>query len=1562
MAEDRGRGRERDDHNRHRQAEHRSERSQQHDHASVVAVQEKPSSPGSSIGEAGLPGSLLGNSVLNGRGNTPVKIALMQQMQQTHGNRSIQRFLRSRPTNAGGNTTTSSSSSLDVARAPTPTGPVPIPYPNLGVKWELSELDASKNEVKGASGGIGSPAPEGTKDASYVSNRARKKLKRVARKAKGRAGTLRAKFRSKLKRLARKVKRKGKFASAQRSVFSHTPGFTTHIPSHGYTQRTAVQRCGPVPCNCSAEEKAAKIQKMPELSIMRTRAHDTPIARGPPAHDSSYVPYNYNSHSSHSQSRSAQRRKNGHDFSRLLKVSRTVDVVRTAHPQNTPATLHRIDRAVSPALGVAPQSTFSRLGNVAASLQRFVSRASHLPIQRIDIPNPLDAAKKLAEKALGAIKDLGSSAYNTAKSLGESALNGAVSAGTSAWNTIKGTGSSIFNTARNMAQNAWNTAKSMGSSAWNTVKGLATQVWNSARSAGQKAWSAAKDLGGKAWSFAKSAGQKAWNGAKGLGMAAWNGARSLGSKAWNGAKDFAGRAWNGVKSFGGKVWNGVKGAAGKAWEGAKKLGGKAVEVARSVAGKLSPKDLCKGVGKLLASAYNKVSPYVKKAWAGAKKLGGMAWDSAKKLGGKLWDTAKDWGGKAAAFVKNAIGKATSKVKDLVGKAWEGAKKLGGDVLNGAKSYASKAWDTAKSLGSNAWNSAKSAAASLYNRARSLGGAAWDTAKGLAGRAWDTAKSLGNSISSRARNAANGLLSIANKLTGGAAGKVAGMAQKILSKASGLLASVMSVARDMANKALNAAKSFASKALDKAKEWGGKLLNGAKDYATRAWNKAKELGTSAINTAKDLAGKAWAFAKEKGGQAISAAKDLAGKAWAVAKDLGGRALAVARDWGGKAWNVAKKYGGDAWTAIKDWGGKAWSVAKGAGSKVLAFAKKMGGKATDFARKIGLDKAWKTAKDLGAKAYKIVKDAVAKIDLKKTALGLAAILGIPLPAGSVMAALATLRMIGKSQCVLAMAPAVAGPMRDIEQNSPMIERIHKVMENPEMIVEATKTSIGGMIAKVGPEAESQVTKVASRYGPPMQKHLGRILFYLRAGIVDLGNTWWDQLKKMGRGLLFPWEGMGEELKSMWGDIKGAVGSFLKLDFSTGLDHILSMLRTLNGVLGNWFGWFTIASVVVGGVLGALGGPAAPATVPAGMGAGLAFAGSVGEGLLIALAVTELASISKAGADLMGGKQTEAQDEDDHKQIANSSITLGITGVMVLLSALAARFAKAVFGRLKGLFKDMKAPKGEGPSSGEMKPGGEKPGGLKAAEWERSLSPETRELLNANPELRRMWETMDPEVRRLLTKCASPCIPKNATPQDIQRIQALLKRLDIPGDHAALKDYFHKAGLEDGGLSKAIDALEKAIAEGKAEKGTLAGDLWRYQRYRAAGGKLPYDEWYKVSRGGRSGGPGHQAIQNSLADATRHPGATAEMPVPGTNRVADAYWPKGVDGKGKPTYHQIGGRNPVRGDPIARERAAIEDIRKAVGGDADIYFWDKTNPGAAPMVNPDLKPDWVPATRGD
>jgi len=130
-------------------------------------------------------------------------------------------------------------------------------------------------------------------------------------------------------------------------------------------------------------------------------------------------------------------------------------------------------------------------------------------------------------------------------------------------------------------------------------------------------------------------------------------------------------------------------------------------------------------------------------------------------------------------------------------------------------------------------------------------------------------------------------------------------------------------------------------------------------------------------------------------------------------------------------------------------------------------------------------------------------------------------------------------------------------------------------------------------------------------------------------------------------------------------------------------------------------------------------------------------------------------------------------------------------------------------------------------------------------------------------------------------------------------------------------------------------------KPVKGTPEGDKWRYERYEKNDGKLSYDEWYKKSRGGRSGGPNHKAIQDRLKDEGY--------------KTEESFGNRAADAANDTEIHQIGGLNE-RGDPIARERDAIEDMLKSeeYNGE-DIYFWDKNDPDTLPIKNPQNLPNW-------
>jgi hypothetical protein len=94
-----------------------------------------------------------------------------------------------------------------------------------------------------------------------------------------------------------------------------------------------------------------------------------------------------------------------------------------------------------------------------------------------------------------------------------------------------------------------------------------------------------------------------------------------------------------------------------------------------------------------------------------------------------------------------------------------------------------------------------------------------------------------------------------------------------------------------------------------------------------------------------------------------------------------------------------------------------------------------------------------------------------------------------------------------------------------------------------------------------------------------------------------------------------------------------------------------------------------------------------------------------------------------------------------------------------------------------------------------------------WEVGLNTETQALLRDRPDLRRLFRDMDPRVRSVLTRCASPCIPPGTTAADAARIHRMLNRWMgwlRPVDELLLREYFH-ASLTD--IAGAIARVERA-----------------------------------------------------------------------------------------------------------------------------------------------------------
>ena len=107
-----------------------------------------------------------------------------------------------------------------------------------------------------------------------------------------------------------------------------------------------------------------------------------------------------------------------------------------------------------------------------------------------------------------------------------------------------------------------------------------------------------------------------------------------------------------------------------------------------------------------------------------------------------------------------------------------------------------------------------------------------------------------------------------------------------------------------------------------------------------------------------------------------------------------------------------------------------------------------------------------------------------------------------------------------------------------------------------------------------------------------------------------------------------------------------------------------------------------------------------------------------------------------------------------------------------------------------------------------------GRKASKWEEALNAETRQALEHDKDLAKVFREMDPEVRELLTHCASVCIPidPRPSPSDVSKIDGMLKRLKVSGSHKGLKEYFHVNRMR---LSEAVKDVVGAASRAELEE---------------------------------------------------------------------------------------------------------------------------------------------------
>lgn len=373
--------------------------------------------------------------------------------------------------------------------------------------------------------------------------------------------------------------------------------------------------------------------------------------------------------------------------------------------------------------------------------------------------------------------------------------------------------------------------------------------------------------------------------------------------------------------------------------------------------------------------------------------------------------------------------------------------------------------------------------------------------------------------------------------------------------------------------------------------------------------------------------------------------------------------------------------DAWDAVSGAGSWVGGKLESAGGAVVDAAKWAGGKVVSAGKRVGkwaigkAEHAWDCLMSMGHGVGNLLTGDVDS---------LTDLLGIPAPAGEDPSLVDTLIAVAKHPC-LQMLPGyglVVDAVDIIESVGKFLVGAWRLIQNPQPIIDGLREAIGKMIGAIPDFVGSVVDKALQSAGSKFKEHGLGVWRHLEPKLDYLAKNWWQVIKDTGWQLLWPWPSVSKEIGAMWDHMKAAADHIWNLEFSEGIDEVLAVGRSINSIAGSLYGWFFIASVLVGAILGGIFGVGAGA-IPGAL-AGAAFAAEVGEALLAFTIGIESASLLKAAYNLVVQKETQEQKEKDYEQIASSGLTLGITGAMVILSEIAVKFAQGVLSRVAGLFR--------------------------------------------------------------------------------------------------------------------------------------------------------------------------------------------------------------------------------------------------------------------------------------
>ena len=1001
-----------------------------------------------------------------------------------------------------------------------------------------------------------------------------------------------------------------------------------------------------------------------------------------------------------------------------------------------------------------------------------ISRVSGPQIQRDVDLNPfgglIDSLKKRATEAGNRIREGANSAVHGLIEKGSNGISSVTSQlaeardalqarGTQLWDELQSNAAAARDRLTNQATTAWEALQDQREAATENLRSTAESAWaglqtqaSNATTALQNSSSALSDKLGSAAKGAVDFISSGWDNLKEKATTLVDNVKEQASGFIDGLKEQ-------VKNVGGGLWQGLTGL--------QNLSDKLMEGLQNTA-----KGLLGGVQGKLGGLANAILNFdgaaVASAWEGVKSLVGNVWQNLQAAGGQVlstlqntWDTLSKGssqlfagvGEKAKGFVKN-LGSmaqnawtgvqgmwsnlkdgATNALSNMAGMAQSGLdnlKQMGATAWNGLKEAGSAAWNNLQSLGTAAWTGLQTAGTAAWNNLKALGTEAWTGLQNAGNAAWSTLQGLGNT-------AWNGLKQFGTTLWTGLKGDseaaesdkrgeqrseengIQGLAGKIMN----MLGSILGGLRNVAGPAID---NLVSKA--------GDAWNGLKEQATSAWTGLQTFATDAWNGLKTNAANAWTSLQ---GFATSAWTGLQG---------------MATD----AWNGLKSVATDAWTNLKGMATSAWNTLKNTaaaiGQKALDVwesLKEMGSQALEGAKQAWngfttfLGNAWDGVKNFASNAWEGLKQTATDIwqnvqngweSLKKWAS----------EKGK-----GFLDKINQAFDAI-KSFSIETLIEILKKVGPFIKALKDAIANPSSVTDPIVNAITSMLQKLPSEAKKQTEKIVGGQKPELNASQssassGRVmrtpadnntsqkerrtrtpepLIYLGIGATILEQLLAIDLGKMAQqvidDLIRPWEGTGKDLNQLKIDISAKINMFFAIesfdDFFTNISHLMDipliLWRSINSILSHWYGWFFIASIIVGGAAGAVAGAgiggtfgticgfiagfgvgAAPGAAgggisgaifgaAAGAGAGAAFAGTVGLYLLGSFALAEGLSAQKGIDDLKYIPQTTQEKTEDFIQVSSSIIGIAVAAILFVLSAVAARLGTLIMNAAKSL----------------------------------------------------------------------------------------------------------------------------------------------------------------------------------------------------------------------------------------------------------------------------------------